>query len=116
MRDQNGAGAVQQSVQQNAMQSNVSVYAGKKEDAEKQVLVQNSVSSQFVGNKNFQNQNNVWVDVDYYDTRKLPEVIIKFGSDEYFALVDHERSLAQYLALGQQVVIVWKNKVYRITQ
>lgn len=116
MRAKNGALAVQQSVQQNTMQSNMSVYAGKKEDAEKQVLVQNSASSQFVGNKNFQNQNNVWVDADYSDTRKLPEVNIKFGSDEYFALVGREPSLAQYLALGQQVVVVWKNKVYRITQ
>jgi Ca-activated chloride channel family protein len=116
MRDQNGALAVQQSVQQNAMQSNVSVYADKKEDAEKQVLVQNSVSSQFVGNKNFQNQNNTWVDTEFSESRKLPEVNIKFGSDEFFQLVDRERGLAQYLALGQQVVVVWKNKVYRITQ
>jgi hypothetical protein len=116
MRDQNGALAVQQSVQQNAMQSNVSVYADKKEDSEKQVLVQNSVSSQFVGNKNFQNQNNTWVDTEFSESRKLPEVNIKFGSDEFFQLVDRERGLAQYLALGQQVVVVWKNKVYRITQ
>ena len=116
MRDQNGAFAVQQSVQQNAMQANVSVYADKKKDAEKQVLVQNSVSSQFVANKNFQNQNNVWVDAEYSDARKLPEVNVKFGSDEYFALINNERGLAQYLALGQQVVVVWRNKVYRITQ
>jgi Ca-activated chloride channel family protein len=116
MRDQNGALAVQQSVQQNAMQSNVSVYADKKKDAENQVLVQNSVSSQFVGNKNFQNQNSVWTDAEYSDTQKLPEVNVKFGSDEYFALVNRERALAQYLALGRQVVVVWKNKVYRVTE
>ena len=116
MKDQNGALAVQQSVQQNAMQANVTVYADKKREAEKQVLVQNSVSSQFVGNKNFQNQNNVWIDTEYSNTQKLPEVNIKFGSDEYFALANREKSLAQYLALGQQVVVVWKNKVYRITE
>ena len=116
MKDQNGAGAVRQSVQQNAMQSNMSVSADAKMDAEKQVLVQNSVSSQFVGNKNFQNQNNVWVDTEFVKSQNLPEVNIKFGSDEYFELVDHERSLAQFFALGQQVVVVWKNKVYRITQ
>jgi hypothetical protein len=116
MRAQNGALAVQQSVQQNTMQSNISVYADKKKDAEKQVIVQNSISSQFVGNKNFQNQNNVWVDTEYSETRKLPEVSVKFGSDEYFALVNSEPGLAQYLALGQQVTVVWKNKIYRITQ
>jgi Ca-activated chloride channel family protein len=116
MREQNGALAVQQSVQQNAMQANVSVYADRKKDAEQQVLVQNSVTSQFVGNKNFQNQNNVWVDAEVQDTRRLPEVKIKFGSDEYYSLVNTERGLAQYLALGQQVVVVWKNKVYRIIE
>jgi Ca-activated chloride channel family protein len=114
MRDQSGAGAVQQSVQQNAMQSNMSIASERKKDSEQQVLVQNSVASQFVGNKNFHNQNNVWVDADYINNPKLPEVSIKFGSDEYYALVLRERGLAQYMALGQQVVIVWKNKVYRI--
>ena len=116
LKDQSGMGAVQQSVQQNVMQQNMSVAVDAKTERERQVIVQNSNISQFVGNKNFQNQNNVWVDTDFSERNKLPEISIKFGSDEYFALVDHERPLAQYLALGQQVVIVWKNKVYRITQ
>lgn len=47
---------------------------------------------------------------------KLPEVSIKFGSDEYFDLIKRERGLAQYLALGQQVIVVWNSKIYRITQ
>jgi hypothetical protein len=116
LRAQSGMGAVQQSVQQNSMQSNMSVAASKKEAAEKQVLVQNSVTSQFVGNKNFQNQGNVWVDVDFAESRKLPETVVKFGSDEYYELVKRETGLAQYLALGQQVVVVWNNRVYRVTQ
>jgi len=116
LRDQSGAGAVAQSVQQNTMQSNVSVFASKDKAAEKQVLVQNSVSSQFVGNKNFQNQNNVWVDADFTEKTKLPEINVKFGSNEYFDLVKDQRDLAQYFALGQQIVVVWNNKVYRVTQ
>jgi Ca-activated chloride channel family protein len=115
MRAQSGAGAVQQSVQQNAMQSNMSIALDAKKDAEQQVLVQNSAASQYVGNKNFQNQNSVWVDSDYSPVKRLPEVAIKFGSDEYFDLVKRERGLGQYLALGQQVVVVWNGKVYRIT-
>jgi Ca-activated chloride channel homolog len=116
LRDKSGAGAVQMSVQQNTMQQNMSVAADRKEEAERQVLVQNSISSQFVGNKNFQNQNNVWIDTEFTDKVRLPEVTIKFGSNEYFDLVNRERDLAQYLALGQQVVVVWKNKVYKVVQ
>jgi len=115
LADQSGAGAVAQSVQQNTMQSNMSVFAAKGKAAEKQVLVQNSVASQFVGNKNFQNQSNVWIDTEFTNRTRLPEVSVKFGSTEYFDLVKNERELGQFLALGQQVVVVWKNKVYRVT-
>jgi len=114
--DRSGSGAVQMSVQQNTMQSNMSVASGDKKEAERQVLVRNSVVSQFVGNKNFQNQNNVWIDTDFNDKVKLPEITVKFGSDEYFSLVNRERDLAQYLALGQQVIVVWKSKVYKVIQ
>jgi Ca-activated chloride channel family protein len=116
MRAQSGAAAVQQSVQQNAMQSNMSISMDAKKDAEQQVLVQNSAASQFIGNKNFQNQNSVWVDADYLPAKRLPEVAVKFGSDEYFDLARRERGLGQYLAIGEQVVVVWGGKVYRITE
>jgi hypothetical protein len=104
------------SVQQNTMQSNISVSVDKRKRAEEQVLVQNSNATQFVANKNFQNQNNVWTDLEYSVKANLPEVTIKFGSDEYYDLVNRERDLGRYLAIGQQVVVVWRNKVYRITQ
>jgi len=111
---QSGAGAVQQSVQQNAMQSNISVNADKKKDAEQQVLVQNSNISQYVNAKNFQNQNNVWIDTEYLGRTKLPETTVKFASDEYFELVERNRDLAQYFALGRQVTVVWNNRVYKV--
>jgi Ca-activated chloride channel family protein len=116
LSDASGAGAVRQSVQQNAMQSNASIAVDGKDASEKQVLVRNSVASQFVGNKNFQNQNNVWVDLEFSNNSKLPETAIKFGSDEYFELVRREPGISQYLALGQQVVVVWNNRIYRVTQ
>jgi len=47
---------------------------------------------------------------------KQTEVNLKFASDEYFAIVNRERELAQYFALGEEVVVVWKNKVYRVTR
>ena len=100
------------------MKMNAQIFAKKDKDEQEQIIVQNSAMNQFVGNKSFTNQNTsrpVWVDADYSAEKRLPEVNIKFASDEYFKLVGAEPGLAQYLALGEQVVIVWKGKVYRIT-
>ena len=46
----------------------------------------------------------------------MSEVSIKFASDDYFKLIEREPSLAPYVSLGEQVVVVWKGKVYRITK
>jgi hypothetical protein len=51
---------------------------------------------------------------EFNDQSERPETEIKAFSDEYFALVKADKDIAQYLALGEQVVIVWKGKVYRI--
>jgi hypothetical protein len=61
-------------------------------------------------------QSNVWVDAEFKPELKQTEVNLKFASDEYFAIVNRERELAQYFALGEEVVVVWKNKVYRVTR
>ncbi|MBX7054384.1 MAG: VIT and VWA domain-containing protein [Pyrinomonadaceae bacterium] len=116
IREKSGAGAVQLSVQQNSMQSNTIVVADEKKDATEQILLANTVNNQFVANKNFTSQNRVWVDSDYSETAGMPEVTVKFGSDEYFRLVSAESGLAPYLSLGEQVVVVWKGKVYRVTK
>lgn len=118
MAEKSGAGAVKLSTQQNAMQMNSQIFAMKDKDEQEQIIVQNSAMNQFVGNKSFTNQNParpVWTDSEYSADKKLPEVNVKFASDEYFKLVSAEPGLAQYLALGEQVVVVWKGKVYRIT-
>ena len=44
------------------------------------------------------------------------EAVIKFASNEYFNLVNKEKGLAQYLAIGKQIVVVWEGKVYRIIE
>lgn len=116
MREKSGAGAVQLSVQQNAMQANASVSVSEDKDEREQIIVRNSAQNQFVANKNFINQDGVWTDSDLSVSAKLPEVAVKFASDEYFRLISNEPSLAPYLALGDQVVVVWKGKVYRITK
>lgn len=122
MREKSGAGAVRLSVQQNSMQTNTQAYAveNKEEsDKAKQVIIGNSQVNQFVGNKSFTNSNGstpVWIDSEFSADKRLPEVVIKFASDEYFELVKNDPALAQYLSLGENVVVVWKGKVYRITK
>jgi len=111
-----GAGAVTLSTQQNEMKMNTRAVASEDKDEKQQIVLRNTVSNQFIANKNFTNQNGVWIDSDYSETARLPEVSIKFASDEYFTLVSSEPALAPYLSLGEQVVVVWKGKVYRITK
>ncbi len=107
--EKSGAGAVQLSVQQNTQQSNASLAPSSKN-----VYVANTMSNQFVGTKNFYNQNGVWQDVEFKPDAKLPEQNVKFGSEEFYALLKKDKELAQFFALGEQVVVVWKGNVYRI--
>ncbi len=116
VREKSGAGAVRLSTQQNSMQMNTQIIARSDKDEKEQIIIRNTQQNQFVANKNFINQNNVWVDSDYSDKTLLTEVTIKFASDDYFKLIEKERDLAPYLSLGEQVVIVWKGKIYRITK
>lgn len=116
MAERSGAGAVTLSIQQNSMQSNTFAVAADDREEKDQILVRNSVNNQFVANKNFINQGGVWIDSELSEPQRLPEVTVKFASDEYFRLIETNRDLAPYLSLGDQVVIVWKGKVYRITR
>jgi Ca-activated chloride channel family protein len=67
-----------------------------------------------VGIKTFYLENGVWVDSEFKETAGLTEVKLRFGEEKYFDLAASEKDLGQYLALGEQVIIVWKGKVYRI--
>ena len=116
MKDNKGAGAVRQSIQQNAMQSNNMVFDGVDVAEEDRILIGNSIRNQFVANKNFFNQNNVWIDSEYKPESKLAEINLKFASEEYFKLAAADKELARYFALGEEVVVVWRNKVYRVTK
>ncbi len=111
-----GMDAVQMSVQQNAMKENFSIREDKKKDANERIMVDNSATNQFVGAKNFFNQSNIWVDADFRNELRLPETNVKFGSEEYYALLNKEKVLAQYFALGEEVVVVYNNRVYRVTK
>jgi len=114
--EKSGAGAVQQSTRQNSMQQNTQVVSVDGADKDDQIVVRNSAVNQFVANKNFISQGGVWLDSEFTTDSKLAETTIKFASDEYFKLIEREPELAQYLSLGEQVVVVWKGKIYRITK
>lgn len=116
MAEQSGAGAVQFSVQQNSRNRNFQIVESEKKDARERVLVDNSSVNQFVANKNFFNQNGVWVDAEYAAAANLKEVSIKFGSEEYYTLAASDRDLAKFLSLGEEVTVVWKGKVYKVTK
>ncbi len=109
MDAQTGAEAVQLSKRQIAQQAVVSV--------DDEVLRIDTMQTQIIANKTFYQQNNgFWQDAEFKPESKLPEVTVQFGSEEYFDLITKEKELAQFFALGEQVVVVYKGKVYRVTK
>ena len=107
---------MQFSVQQNSRNRNFQIVESEKKDARERVLVDNSSVNQFVANKNFFNQNGVWVDAEYAAAAKPREVSIKFGSEEYYKLAASDRDLAKFFSLGEEVTVVWKGQVYKVSK
>jgi len=69
-----------------------------------------------VGGKTFYlREGDVWIDAEFKADARLPETKLVFSSEEYFALLKREPRLADYFALGEQVIVVYKNRVYRVT-
>lgn len=67
-----------------------------------------------VGDKTFYMRDGIWVDSEFKAEAKLPETVLEFGGDEYFALIKREPQLARFFALGERVVVVYKGRVYRV--
>ncbi len=107
---QTGADAVALSKQQAAQQSVVTV------NTENEQLYFNQKIAQQVGTKTFYQSNNSWQDAEFKPETKLPEIKVQFASEEYFALINQEKELAQFFALGEQVIVVHKGKVYRVVR
>jgi len=66
------------------------------------------------GAKTFYLRNDVWTDAEFNADAGLPETVLTFGSDEYFALLKQKPSLASYFSLGERVIVVFEGRVYRI--
>lgn len=72
------------------------------------------IAGRKVKNKTFYQQDKVLVDAEFNWEARLPETTLTFGSEEYFALLRREPELAEYFALNEEVVIVYKGRVYRV--
>jgi Ca-activated chloride channel family protein len=69
-----------------------------------------------VAGKTFYLREGVWTDAEFKADAKLPETVLTFGSDEYFALLKREPRLADFFALGERVVVVYQGRVYRVNE
>lgn len=67
-----------------------------------------------VADKTFYLRDGVWTDAEFKPEAKLPETALVFGSDAYFDLLKRERKLADFFALGERVIVVYKGRVYRV--
>lgn len=67
-----------------------------------------------VASKTFYLIDDVWTDSEFKADARLPETVVVFGSDEYFALLKQNSKLARYFSLGERVVVVFEGRVYRV--
>lgn len=103
-----GADAVQQSKQARAQQD-----AAKVNDDDEVLRVDTSAVRR-VADKTFYLRDGVWTDAEYKQQSSLQQTTVTFGSDEYFALLKREPKLAEFFALGERVIVVYKNQVYLV--
>jgi Ca-activated chloride channel family protein len=101
-----GSMAVQQSKRDRAQQDAITIGSDDKDTPSS--VVRN------VGNKTFYLRDGVWTDAEFKAEASKPETALVFGSDEYFALLKREPRLAQFLSLGERVVVVYDGRVYRV--
>jgi len=97
-----GAGAVAQSRSSREMQDAVTL-DGK-----------TTANAQRVGDRTFYLRDGVWTDAEIRTGTRLPETVVTFGSDEYYALLGRVPALGRYFALGEQVAVVLDGRLYRV--
>ena len=66
------------------------------------------------GGKTFYLRDGAWIDADFKAGAGLPETAVKFGSDEYYALLKQKPQLATFFALGERVTVILDGRVYRV--
>ena len=93
-----------------------SVSVTRMKDAQRADTQGRSSAVRNVGGKTFYlREGEVWTDAEFKADAKLAETSVAFGSEAYFDLLKREPKLADYFALGERVVVVFKGRVYRVT-
>lgn len=67
-----------------------------------------------VAGKTFYLFDGVWTDSEFKPDSRLPETVLSFGSEEYFALLKQNARLGSYFSLGERIVVVFEGRVYRV--
>ncbi|HKG47811.1 MAG TPA: VIT and VWA domain-containing protein [Pyrinomonadaceae bacterium] len=98
-----GADAVQLSKMQREQQDRIQLKDETRTDAVRRVA-----------GKTFYLINGVWTDSEFKAESQLPETVLVFGSDEYFASLKQNSKLGSYFSLGERVVVVLEGRVYRV--
>jgi Ca-activated chloride channel family protein len=101
-----GQAAVEQSRSSRNMQDATTV-AGASDAAA-------SSGTQHVGGKTFHLEGGIWRDTELRAGAQLPVTSVRFGTDEYYALLERVPALGRYFALGQQVDVLLEGRIYRV--
>ena len=67
-----------------------------------------------VGGKTFYLRDGVWTDSEFKAGAKLPETVVKFGSDDYFNLLKQKPRLGDFFSLGEKVIVIFEGRIYRV--
>ncbi len=111
-----GAGAVADSKKSRSQQYETQVDAESDELLRKSVGKDGSATAKRVGTKTFYLKEDTWFDSEFKEADRLPEITLTFASNAYFELVNKDREISKYLAIGKKLVLVWKGRVYRIIE
>jgi hypothetical protein len=98
-----GEEAIKQSKAQREQQDVLRVHTEPRSNAVKRVA-----------EKTFYLVDGVWTDSEFKADARLPETVVTFGSDEYFALLKQNPKLASYFSLGERVVVIFEGRVYKV--
>jgi Ca-activated chloride channel family protein len=81
----------------------------------KRVTVEDSPSLvRRVDGKTFYWRDEVWTDSEFKANSSIPETVLRFASDDYFALLKQKPRLANFFALGERVLVVFEGRVYKV--
>jgi Ca-activated chloride channel family protein len=101
-----------------AITGNIAVQQSKKAREQQEVLRvekdDRAGTLRTAGGKTFYLRDGVWTDADFKAGMTLPQTVVKFGSDEYFALLKQKPRLGTFFSLGEKVLVILDGTIYRV--